>query len=84
MLRLTVTKDQFIQSVDAFKNNDPFDHVLVDERTPEGEIVTILVYDEESILIQKIFEKGLEYNIVPIEEYFGGERVEGGDVDGRY
>jgi len=51
---LQLTRAQYEESVDRFYHNSPFDHLLLDERTPEGNIVTVLRYDEETILMQTI------------------------------
>lgn len=74
---LTVTKEQFDATVLAFENNELFDPLLLDERAPDGSITTVTLYDEESIMLQKINTKGdLQYNIVPDAEYWSGERIE--------
>lgn len=84
MPEITITKEQFDATVDAFdcsvQQADEvgfFDTLLLDERTPEGCIVTVTLYDDESILLQKINEKGdLQYIIVPDCEYWSGAYIE--------
>ena len=85
--RLTITRDQFEKAMDNLEWcyagwDDP---VLLDERSPDGEITTILAYDEDSVMIQKIRDKeGFLYNILPLCEFCNGDRVEvqGGDEYG--
>ena len=74
--KLTVTKEQFDATIYAFENNELFDPLLLDERAPDGSILTVTLYDDESILMQQIDTKGdLEYNIVPDAEYWSGARI---------
>lgn len=74
--KLTVTKEQFDATVDAFEHNELFDPLLLDERAPDGSILTVTLYDDESILLQQIDTKGdLQYNIVPGAEYWSGTRI---------
>ncbi len=74
---LTVTKEQFDSTVIAFENNELFDPLLLDERAPDGSITTVTLYDDESVLLQKIDTKGvLQYNIVPDAEYWAGMRID--------
>ena len=74
--KLTVTKEQFDATVDAFEHNELFDPLLLDERAPDGSITTVTLYDDESILLQKISVKGdLQYNIIPDTEYWSGAHI---------
>ena len=78
--RLTVTKDQFNESIAVLKAHAAdieslFDPILLDERSPDGTVTTIIEYDADSIMIQRIDNKGFEYNVVPRNEYICGARV---------
>lgn len=74
--KLVVTREQFDATVDAFENNEVFDPVLLDERMPDGSIITVLLYDDESIMLQRISEEGdFTYNILPDAEYWSGGRI---------
>ena len=49
-----LTQQQLRKSIYNYHHSDIFDHVLLDDREENGRIVTVLKYDEETILIQVI------------------------------
>jgi len=66
-----LTAEQFKESVYNYYHNDPFDHVLLDDRDINGRITTVIRYDEDTILIQ-IIEKGvIDTKKLPNEEFLG-------------
>lgn len=74
--KLMITREQFDMTVEAFEANEVFDPVLLDERNPDGSITTVLLYDDESIMLQRISEEGdFTYNIIPDGEYWSGTRI---------
>lgn len=69
-----LTREQLKESVYNFYHNDPFDHVLLDERDPDGNITTVLRYDEETIMVQKIDGNNADsfsYKKYPNETFLG-------------
>lgn len=69
-----LTRKQLKESVYNFYHNDPFDHVLLDERDPDGNITTVLRYDEKTIMVQKIDGNNADsfsYKKYPNETFLG-------------
>lgn len=69
-----LTQQQLKESIYNFYHNDPFDHVLLDERDPEGNIITVLRYDEETIMVQEIngnIPDSFSYKKYPNEIFLG-------------
>lgn len=69
-----LTREQLKESIYNFYHNDPFDHVLLDERDLDGNITTILRYDEETIMVQKVDGNNADsfsYKKYPNETFLG-------------
>lgn len=67
-----LTKRQHQEALYNYFNNDIFDHVLLDDRAEDGTITTVVRYDEETILIQRIkpdIENELSYTKCSLDEF---------------
>lgn len=58
-----LTPQQLAESKYNFMHNNPLDIVLLDERDTIGGITTVTKYDENSVIIQHVDERGLTYKI---------------------
>ena len=64
MVVALLTPEQLAESKYNFIHNYPLDVVLLDKRDTTGSITTVTKYDENSIIIQHVDEKGeLTYKI---------------------
>lgn len=73
MIELTKTQHDECCRIFFQKDIFDFDPVLLDERDDNGNILTVLKYDEETILIQSLTSKGVfTYNKIPNEEFLEG------------
>ena len=69
-----LTYQQLEESIYNYHHNDIFDHILLDEREPDGNIVTVVKYDEDTILVQIIdnMKDGQIYvKTYPNEQFMG-------------
>lgn len=67
-----LTEKQHQEALYNYFNNDIFDHVLLDDRAEDGTITTVVRYDEETILIQRIkpdIENELSYTKCSLDEF---------------
>lgn len=64
-----LTSQQYKECMDVYNNKDPFEHLLLDEREPNGRIITVLEYDEETIMIQTVVNGEFDYIKIPLEEF---------------
>lgn len=67
-----LTERQYQEALYNYFNNDIFDHVLLDDRAEDGTVTTVVRYDEETILIQRIkpdIENELSYTKCSLDEF---------------
>lgn len=72
---MRLTSEQHEECLYNFYNNDVFDQVLLDERDLDGTITTVVKYDEETILIQKIVDGEFDYEKISNEDFIKAGRV---------
>lgn len=58
-----LTPEQLAESKYNFMYNDPLDIVLLDDRDTTGSVTAVTKYDENSVIIQHVDERGLTYKI---------------------
>lgn len=66
-----LTRQQHDEAVYNFYHNDCFDHVLLDERMPDGTIVTVVRYDEETVIVWR--REPEAHNEFPYKKYSNQE-----------
>lgn len=65
-----VTMMQINTAKENYNTYSPLELCLLDEMTENGEVTTILKYDDESIILQQLTCKGvLKYKILPTREF---------------
>lgn len=69
-----LTSRQYKECMDVYNNKDPFEHLLLDERAPDGKITTVLEYDEETIMVQTVFNKEFDYIKIPLQEFINYDK----------
>lgn len=64
-----LTNDQFKKCCYNFRHNELFDPVLLDDRDELSNIVTVVKYDDETILLQRVDKNGWTYNKVSNKDF---------------
>lgn len=71
---MILTAQQYNECMQVYHNKDPFEHLLLDERAPNGKITTVLEYDEETIMVQTVFDKEFDYIKIPLQEFINYDK----------